>query len=158
MPKKDNSGGRKTRDVASIDEWTSHIKRHVEIVRDDDSIDRFLIHSLDTEQVNEIQEYYHKNLPPEPKKLRDKNGKEIDDPHYIDRLKDYEKKRRDLNEECQFRYILKGWVEPNEIEIPGNTIEEKIAYLKKGKAGDAVFLFNNILRLSNIGTEDIDFF
>lgn len=120
-----------------------------------------LIQNLSGEELDEIGKIPE---PIPPKKYKtDPDGKPLrgtqlgetepnfDDPSYKDKLEQYNKSR-------VLKILEFGLVKPDGKSIPGETPDKKWDFIRKGIAGDIFKLSQEIMRLSHLTGEDVDFF
>jgi hypothetical protein len=145
-------------EVNSWEDWTDRISDVVEF-KNGNVARRFKVWSLSVDEQSMIASELRKNLPPEPKRRRDKNGNmDYNDPNYEKAREDWAEKSKPHIELATLRWIEYGWAKPNGIEIPGANDQEKLANLKKKIAGDVPKLRDKIEYMSNLNEETIDFF
>ena len=121
----------------------------------------FQIQELDGDQLDAISKIPRPTPPmkykagPDGKPLRGKElGKtepDLDDPVYVKELQLYQKT-------WALKLLEYGLVKPNGQNIPGKNIEEKWEFLKKGSAGNTSKLIEQIVSLSSLKEQDVDFF
>ena len=145
-------------EVNSWEDWSDRLSDVVEF-RNGNIARKFKVWSITVEEQSKIASELKKNLPPEPKRRRDKHGNiDMNDPNYEKFYDEWREKATPLLEIATLRWIEFGWAKPNGIEIPGATDQEKLANLKNKVAGDIPKLRDKIEYMSNLNEETIDFF
>ncbi len=121
----------------------------------------FQIQELDGDQLDAISKI-PRPIPPmkykvgsDGKPLRDKElgqtEPDLDDSLYVKELQLYQKT-------WALKLLQYGLIKPDGNHIPGNSIEEKWEFLKKGSAGNTSKLIEQIISLSSLKEQDVDFF
>jgi len=163
MPEKKEQEQKKIRIVEEWNDWSCDNAAWIEFPRQDGSADRFLCKGLSGEDLDYIEKQC---TPPEPpKKPRyDEKGKPViiagraqSEPDYADR--EYKQKLVEYSSKRVVLILEKGLVKPDGKIMPGNSWQEKFAYLNKKLRGDILKLANFInIDLSNLQQSDVNFF
>jgi len=149
----------KSRRVTSFEDWSTHVKRDLEIRRSNGDVDVFAIQSVTEKDRLEMSGVYQEMVPAKPSPPLDRKGNpRLNDPHYIEAMQEHKKGVAHASNVLMALYIDKGWAEPNGFSIPGDTPEEKFEALQGKIAGDIETLYMAIVNLSGLGQDDINFF
>ena len=119
-----------------------------------------IIQELDGVQYEAVRNIVQPQPPMDFKKGPDgrpiiKDGIPQRDYNYEDPV--YLQKKEEAEVSRMLKILEYGLVEPNGLEIPGKTVQEKWEFLKKGTAGNVDIIAQEILKLSNLIKGDLDF-
>ena len=161
MVKKADSGGEATviKSLQMLEEYKKVISDKVNIKNPDGSVMQFVVHAITPERFAQISADYQQSKPEKPMPIYDNEGKETRDSGYDGRVKKYARDLEIWKRKLDCWTILAGWVEPEKIEMAGNTDAKKVDEIFKAMpgVGDVAILTKAILKVSRVSPEDVDF-
>ena len=142
------------REINNFDDWEERVFDVVEIVRPDNTIAQIKIQSLTSADHREIRHKRNASAPiqPQPRDNGKGNGLDLNDPHYKKDMVQYERDIADHADLSTLWVIERGLVD---IEIPGETDEEKLANLRGKVVGDLLQIGQAIHDISNLSQESL---